>query len=87
MKVVATLLNATRNMKIGNHQVIFKGESMYFIYHDSVICGVHPSRKVFFIDSSYNSQSTTRACNAYRKNLLAKGFLEYERNEKHKDRI
>jgi hypothetical protein len=84
MKTVQTLASATKDMKMGNHRVRFiKDEKQGingrdFFYYDTIICGVDDNRKLFYIDASYGSVSTTRACNAYRKHFIALGYTEID---------
>lgn len=82
MKFIQTLVNASQNTQVGNHQLrIVKDERQGvkgrdFIYYKTTICGVDDIRKRFYIDASYGSASTTRACNAYRKHFKDLGYTE-----------
>ncbi|TVX86052.1 hypothetical protein [Paenibacillus agilis] len=85
MKTVQDLVNATREVKKGNHRVklVLGWEGVksiikkrYFIYFSTAICTVDEINKTFSIDSSYGSQSTTRVCNAYRKHFAGMGYSE-----------
>lgn len=79
MKTVQTLVKANNDMKVGNHQVKHSKQEeggRFFIYFDTTICTVDDENKKFWIDASYGSQSTTRACNEYRKHFLAEGYSE-----------
>lgn len=83
MKAVEQLLKAETNKKIGNHRfaegISHKGEdTRLFFYYATIICYVMEKTKTFAIDSSFGSQSTTRACNAYRRELLSQGYKEVE---------
>jgi hypothetical protein len=83
MKTVTTLLNATENKALGNHRmakgISYKGErTRCFFYYRTMICYVMEEAKTFAIDASHGTNSTTRACNAYREQLLAQGYTEVE---------
>lgn len=74
MRTVEKLLNASRDMKSGNHRVEhitnnFGHEVRKFYYYATVIAYVNDTKRTFTIDASYGSSSTTRACNAYRREL------------------
>jgi hypothetical protein len=84
MKTVESLTSATKDMKAGNHKVKFIAcpdtgfgyVGRNFSYYRTTICGVNDRTKKFTIDSSYGTQSTTRACNAYRKHFTSLGYCE-----------
>lgn len=81
MKTVQTLVNATKEMKQGNHRVSFSQNELgiqgkAFYYYDTIICSTNEPKRLFSIDSSYGTQSTTRACNAYRKHYESLGYTE-----------
>ncbi|MGG4105179.1 hypothetical protein AAXB25_14780 [Paenibacillus lautus] len=79
MKTVQTLAKANNDMKLGNHQVKHSKQEeggRFFIYYSTAICTVDDENKTFWIDASYGSQSTTRACVAYRKHFESEGYRE-----------
>lgn len=73
MKTVENLLKASNDKKLGNHRVSHlkvKGDNVRkFYYYQTAICTVNDTQKTFEIDDSYGSQSTSRACNSYRREL------------------
>jgi hypothetical protein len=78
MTAIDNLVSAKNNKKAGNHKVefVFGGNARNFIYYWTTICGVDDVAKTFYIDSSYGTQSTTRTCNAYRREFLSRGYKE-----------
>lgn len=81
MKTMKNLLNADGDKTLGNHYVTNKTNNFghqlrAFTYFSTVICLVNDTKKTFTIDDSWGSQSTTRACNAYRRELTSQGYEE-----------
>ena len=80
MVTVKKLVNSDRRsgMTLGNHKVIQNSIDNYseYIYHWTVICRADHNLKLFAVDASWGSQSTTRACNAYRREFLSMGYTE-----------
>lgn len=76
MKTVEQLANSKSEKNAGNHKVRFSLGQRLFYYYSTVICKVNDAKKTFVIDSSYGTQSTTRACNAYRKHFESLGYTE-----------
>lgn len=78
MKTVQNLLNATKDVKKGNHRVKVFPITMnkQFFYYNTMICWVNDNDKTFAIDDSYGTVSTKRACNSYRRELLSMGYTE-----------
>ncbi|WP_090739315.1 hypothetical protein [Paenibacillus sp. Mc5Re-14] len=79
MKTVQQLAQANNDKKIGSHQVKYSKQeegTRFFIYYNTTICTVDDVNKTFSIDASYGTQSTTRACNAYRRHFLDEGYSE-----------
>ena len=71
------LVKATRNMRIGNHQVVINGTYRDFIYFYTVICAVDDESKTFYCDDGgYNTPSTNRAIVSYRYYLRSIGYDE-----------
>ena len=83
-KFVEKLANSTCDKKIGNHQTLHrvfvnKGDVLTvqsFIYYDTTICKCCDALKVFAIDASYGTRSTTNACNSYRQYFKSKDYEE-----------
>ncbi|OME54005.1 hypothetical protein BSK59_15605 [Paenibacillus odorifer] len=88
MKAIIELANVTKETKKGNHRVSIskKYNENYsleiigkaFFFYDTIICSTDEVKRTFSIDASYGTQSTTRACNAYKKHFLALGYTETE---------
>lgn len=81
MKTVENLLQAERNIKLGNHRMEhrtnYAGHNLrVFYYYSTPICTVNDTRRTFTIDKSYGTSSTTRACNAYMRKLIVQGYTE-----------
>ena len=77
LKAVETLLNSEVSKKLGNHQVEIKSDIKYFIYHSTVICKVNTKNKTFIINNGgYNTSSTNRAINDYRRHFSSIGYEE-----------
>lgn len=78
MKTVENLINSERNKTLGNHHAeIISDEIRHFYYYNTVICKANDKTMEFKVDNGgYNTSSTTRAINSYRKNLLALGYTE-----------
>lgn len=83
-KFVEKLANSTCDKKIGNHRTLHrvfanKGDVLTvqsFIYYDTTICKCCDALKVFAIDASYSTRSTTDACNSYRQYFKSKDYEE-----------
>lgn len=76
MRTVHHLATATRDKKVGNHRVEVRGELRSYIYFYTEICRANLKTNTFWIDDSYGTVSTTRACNAYRRYYSSMGFVE-----------
>ena len=71
------LVKATRNKRIGNHQVVIKGTKRDFIYFHTVICAVDDEAKTFHCDNGgWNTSSTNRAIGSYRSYFHSIGYDE-----------
>ena len=71
------LVKATKNMRIGNHQVVIKGTYRDFIYFNTVICAVDDDTKTFHCDNGgWNTPSTNRAIGSYRYYFRSIGYDE-----------
>lgn len=80
MQTVKNLLNSNTEKTLGNHRVVhYNQHQQWYYYFETPICKVCNFTKTFVIDASYGTQSTTRACNAYRHNLLQMGYTEVEK--------
>lgn len=80
MKTVVNLLNADGDSKkLGSHKMERRGNVRGFIYYSTEICTVDDLSKTFSVQNGgYGTQSTTRAMNAYRKELEYEGYNEIE---------
>ena len=75
MKTVKALLSASNNKTAGNHSVKHIGTMRYFRYHESIICYVNDYTKQFSVNHhGWFTQSTTRAINAYKRELTNSGY-------------
>lgn len=78
MEVVRKLVDSERCRKIGNHRVAVHSGVRHYKYYSTIIAIEYPDDRLFFIDDSYGTQSTLRACSAYRKKFLARGYTEID---------
>lgn len=84
MKCIDKLLKATKNTRIGNHKVELTGSCERYIYHNTCICEVnHISHTITYSNGGYNTPSTTRAINSYKRssyinNLTWRGYITKE---------
>ena len=78
MKCVNELLKSNCNYKrIGNHRKEREGHISKYYYHHTPIVIVNDSEKTFKTDNGgWGTISTTRAINAYRRELTSIGFRE-----------
>lgn len=60
----------------GNHRKQPDGDFVSYIYHWTVICQTMPGNTFWANNRGWNTQSTNRAVNAYRRALIARGFTE-----------
>ena len=63
-------------IKCGNHRKQPDGDSASYIYHRTVICQTMPGNTFWANNRGWNTRSTNKAVNAYRKALTARGFTE-----------
>ena len=78
MKCINELLKTNSNYKrIGNHRKEREGHITKYYYHYTPIVVVDDLRKTFKTNNGgWGTISTTRAINAYRRELLSIGFRE-----------
>ena len=69
MKTVENLINANNNKKLGNHRKEFVASGQKYYYYATCICEVNHDTQKVILDKSWGSQSTTRAVNAYMREL------------------
>lgn len=69
MQTVKNLIEANNNKKLGNHKKEFYDEGQKYYYYETVICNVNHVDGTITLDKSYNTPSTTRAVNAYKREL------------------
>lgn len=83
LKTVEKLVNAKRDMKIGNHSVKQEGNTRRFYYYSTAICVADDKyRLVYFDNGGYGTSSTTRAVNSYKKYFLENACYIQEGEEK-----
>ena len=63
-------------IKCGNHRKQPDGDSVSYIYHWTVICQTMPGNTFWANNRDWNTRSTNKAVNAYRRALTARGFTE-----------
>lgn len=64
-----------RATKQGNHRVETIGDITKYIYHNTTICTVNNVKKTFKTDNGgWDTQSTTRAINDYKRQFTAMGY-------------
>lgn len=81
MRTIENLTEGVRNKKLGNHRLEVDElnsdlHSYYYFYTE--ICRANWSSKRYWVDDSFGTVSTTRACNAYRVRFDSLGFTEVE---------
>ena len=77
MKTVKSLLEAKRDAKKGNHSVVITSNYRRFYYYETPICFVNDRNKTFMTNNwGWNTKSTNRSINSYRKQLKEKGYRE-----------
>ena len=53
-----------------------------YIYHSTIICAVNENEKTFRTSNGgWNTSSTTRAINDYRKHFLSRGYKDLNESE------
>lgn len=75
---IRTLTESNTAKRVGNHAVtISRDGCKHFIYHATEICTVDPVARNFTTDNGgWNTQSTNRAINDYRRYYTAMGYTE-----------
>lgn len=77
LKTVKMLVTADHNTTMGNHNVRISGDERRFTYHSTVICFVNDRMRVFSTDNGgWNTMSTNRAINDYRRYFLGLGYKD-----------
>lgn len=75
LKAVINLTNSNSDLNAGNHKVRHEGNERHFIYFRTVICKADDKAKTYTVDNGgYNTQSTTRAINDYKRYFDSKGY-------------
>lgn len=70
LKAVERLVMSHRSLTVGNHATHFSQDCQvqYFTYHGNTICTVDwMNKKVFITDAGWDTISTNRACNDYKR--------------------
>ena len=85
LKAIEQLLSGER-CKVGNHRVEsfnLRGHTINnYIYHSTIICMVNENEKTFITSNDgWNTSSTTRAINDYRKHFLSRGYKDLNESE------
>ena len=85
LKAVEQLCRAERST-VGNHRVESFSECGHtinnYIYHSTIICAVNENTKMFMTSNGgWNTSSTTRAINDYRKHFLSRGYKDLNESE------
>ena len=75
MKTLERLVNAKKNISLGNHKVELDGKYRNFFYHWTVVCRVDDEGKTFVTNrGGWGTRSTTRVINWYRKYFADEGY-------------
>lgn len=68
MKAIKSLVESTKNARIGNHAVMVQRGTRSFSYHDNIICVADDVlHRVYLTNAGWNTSSTSRAINEYRR--------------------
>lgn len=79
MKTVKTLLDTTHSRTMGNHRIRINSNFREFAYHNTVICVVIDSTRTYNVNNGgWGTSSTTRAINAYVRELEGMGYTRDE---------
>lgn len=94
MKALERLVSTDKNeMKVGNHamfhsmaHVLGNGEEVevvrYFTYHGNIIARVNDTkREAFLTNAGWNTSSTNRALNDYKRYFTAAGYEVHDSRE------
>lgn len=77
LKAITMLVTADHDTTMGNHKVRTRGDERRFTYHSTVICFVNDRTRVFSTDKGgWNTHSTNRAINDYRRYFLGLGYRD-----------
>lgn len=81
LRAIEQLVSGERT-KVGNHYVKSYHYWEDFFYHSTCICSVDHGNKSFKTDNGgWNTSSTTRAINDYRKYFLSRGYKDLNESE------
>ena len=85
LKAIEQLLSGER-CKVGNHSVESFNRHGHtinnYIYHSTIICVVNENEKTFITgNDGWNTSSTARAINDYRKHFLSRGYKDLNESE------
>lgn len=77
MKTIEKLINGDAT-KLGNHRMEEKSNGIiFYIYHSTPIVILDNRKKTFITNNGgYNTKSTTRAINSYRRKLEVLGYVD-----------
>lgn len=76
MVTMNRLVKSNNDKTLGNHKVIQSGNISKYFYYVTCICQADHTQKIFSVDSSYGTRSTTQACNSYRREFMSMGYVE-----------
>ena len=88
LKAVQKCIDSKTDKKVGNHATFWThpctgDDIQYFTYHGNVICRVNWTRKKVSLDNAgWNTSSTNRALNDYKRYFSSNGFEVIDRREK-----
>lgn len=92
LKSVSTLLGSKKDKKVGNHATYWTTNFMddqvqYFTYHGNIICRVNWTRgMVYLTTSGWNTRSTNRALNDYKRFFLNDMSRKWEIEDMREDK-
>ena len=85
LRAIEQLLSGER-CRVGNHSVESFNQCGHtinnYIYRSTIICAVNENEKTFRTSNGgWNTSSTTRAINDYRKHFLSRGYKDLNESE------
>ena len=71
------LVEANKDLIVGNHRMYFMEGNRNFVYYSTIICLVKDREKIFEVScGSYPTVSTKQAISQYRSYFLSIGYKE-----------
>ena len=81
MPTIDRLVTADKTTRLGNHIAVFTGTEIHYLYHETCICKVDTVNRTFITDNGgWNTTSTTRAINCYKKYYSGIGYTDITKN-------